>query len=218
MMSTAPLQFALFNEDNLSTQSTFCSIIHKVISLCISEARARRVCFPNKTKWHNGMMELSWLYLIEFDQILARCLSNLPSALQSHSQGDRGRPINFEAYAAAPFALCMRQGLEHLQMACHFLLPSITMAICCTHYRGEDEGKQSAGKSTQTGTHTYQKLHSHCKPTQGDLYESESEKKKPAVAYFSLSPFKTHLFPQLLPHTTTTEGSPVVFPKSFEKF
>lgn len=36
--------------------------------------------FPNKTKWHNERMELSWLYLIEFDQVSAQCRSNLPTA------------------------------------------------------------------------------------------------------------------------------------------
>lgn len=45
---------------------------------CRFKAWARWVYFSNKTKWHNERMELSWLYLIEFDQVPARCRSNLP--------------------------------------------------------------------------------------------------------------------------------------------
>lgn len=104
---------------------------------CHFKVWACRVYFSNKTKWHNERMELSRLYLIEFDQVPAQCRSNLPRSTVVSLPGRQGRPINFEACAenllAAPSALFMMQGLEHLQMACHFLLPSITMAICCTH-------------------------------------------------------------------------------------
>lgn len=50
-------------------------------SFVVSRCEHGGFIFPKKTKWHNERMELSWLYLIEFDQVPAQCRSNLPAAL-----------------------------------------------------------------------------------------------------------------------------------------
>lgn len=73
-----------FYMEPLSAHSRLrCLIIHWLFSslYCHLEVWARWVYFSNKTEWHNERMELSWLYLIEFDQVPAQCRSNLPTAL-----------------------------------------------------------------------------------------------------------------------------------------
>lgn len=146
----------------LSTQSTPCLIMHCLFSF---KVWACWVYFSNKSEWHNERMELSWLYLIKFDQVCAQCRSNLPRSTVVSLPGRQGEADKLWSHADnlldAPSALFMKQGLEHLQMACHFLLPSITMAICCTHWRGRGGGnlQLSLAKQEHIGLRTNRYIH-----------------------------------------------------------
>lgn len=80
-MFSSLFQIALFKTDKLSKHSNLCSILHGSTSPAVVEVQASRVYFSNKTKGNSEMMELSWLYLIEFDQVPACCLSNLLTSL-----------------------------------------------------------------------------------------------------------------------------------------